>query len=131
MDAVPVDYATPVGTVRGLISDTEQFDFDQNGVERYRMSDGQLESFIALAGGDRLFAASAHALRAQATLEVVTGRVWQSEDLRVDGAKTADALRLLARDYDGRQKELDDELALSDGAFEIIPFGYPYHNLES
>lgn len=130
MDIVPVDYATPVGTVRALISDTEQFDFDQNGTLRYRMSDAQLESYVSLAGDNRLYAASAHALRAQAALEVTQGKVWRSEDLQVDGAKTADALRLLAREYDTRQKAEDDELAFSENAFEIVSFTYPYTNLE-
>lgn len=130
MDTHPPDYDSPLGLVRALISDTEQFDFDQNGVVRYRQSDGQLEGFIALAGDDRLYAASAHALRAQAALEAITGKVWQSEDLRVDGAKTADALRLLAREYDTRQKAEDDEKAIAAGAFEIVDFGYPYTNPE-
>lgn len=130
VDQVPVDYATSVGTVRGLISDTEQFDFDQNGTVRYRQSDGQLESFIALAGESRLYAASAIALRAQATLEAVTGKVWRSEDLQFDGAKTADALRLLAREYDTRQKAEDDDKAFTENAFEIVNFQYPYTNAE-
>lgn len=130
MDVVPVDYATPVGTVRGLISDTEQFDFDQNGSVRYRMSDAQLESYVVLAGETRLYAASAHALRAQAATEAITGKVWKSEDIQIDGAKTADALRLLAREYDGRQKAEDDDNAFTANAFEIVDFSYPYTNAE-
>lgn len=129
-DTSPPDPASNVGIVRFLISDTEQFDFDQNGTLRYRMSDAQLESYVSLAGDNRLYAASAHALRAQAALEVTQGKVWKTEDLQVDGAKTADALRLLAREYDTRQKAEDDELAFSENAFEVVNVGYPYHNLE-
>lgn len=129
-DVTPPDYDSDLGLVRALISDTEQFDFDQNGTLRYRQSDAQLTGFIALAGEYRLYAASAIALRAQAALEAITGKVWQSEDLRIDGAKTADALRLLAREYDARQKAEDDDKAIAAGAFEIVDFGYPYLNPE-
>lgn len=130
MDINPPDFNSPVGMVRALISDTEQFDFDQNGTVRFRQSDGVLSGFIGLAGTGRLYAASAHALRAQAALEAITGKVWQSEDLRVDGAKTADALRLLAREYDTRQKAEDDDKAFTENAFEIVDFSYPYTNRE-
>lgn len=129
-DISPPDYTTPVGQVRSLISDTEQFDYDSDGVIRYRLSDAELEGFIALSGEGRLFAAGAHALRSLAALEILVGKNISTEDLKVEASKTGDALRLLARELDGRQKAEDDDLAFSENAFEVVDFGYPYHNME-
>lgn len=129
-DITPPNFDSPVGLVRALIGDLTQFDYDSDGVLRYRMSDLQLEGFIALSGDGRLLASSAHALRAMAANEILIGKVIQTEDLKTDGAKVGDALRLLARELDTRQKAEDDAAAVSENAFEIVNFGYPYHNLE-
>lgn len=130
MDNVPVDPETPVGQIRFLIGDTEQFDYDSNGTPRYRMSDAQLGGFSAIAGEGRLFAASAHALRAMAANEILIGKVIKTEDLQTDGAKVGDALRLLARELDTRQSREDDDLAYAGNAFEVVDFSYPYTNAE-
>lgn len=129
-DVYPPDFDSPVGLVRTLINDLAQYDYDSDGVMRYRMSDLQLEGFTVLAGEGRLLAASAHALRAMAANEILIGKVIQTEDLKTDGAKVGDALRLLARELDTRQKAEDDAEAVLESAFEIVDFGYPYHNME-
>lgn len=129
-DISPPDYDSPVGIVRALISDVEQFDYDMDGVPRYRLSDGEIHGYVVLAGEDRPFAASAHALRSLAALEILVGKSIQTEDLRSDGAKVGDALRLLAREMDTRQKAIDEESAFLDNAFEIVNTGYPYYNME-
>lgn len=129
-DISPPDMHTPVGKVRALIGDVSQYDYDSDGVPRYRMSDLELDGFIALAGEERLLAASAHALRSMAANEILIGKWIRTEDLATDGAKVGDALRLLARELDGRQKAEDDDLAFSENAFEVVDFGYPYHNME-
>lgn len=131
MDINPPDFTSDVGAVRSLISDVSQFDYDQSGTPRYRLSDAEIAGFIALAGTDRLYAAGAHALRSLAALEILVGKNIKTEDLASDGAKVGDALRLLARELDGRQKAEDDDLAFSENAFEIVNHGYPYTNLEN
>lgn len=130
MDINPPDFTSPVGRVRSLISDVTQFDYDSNGTPRYRLSDAEIEGYIDMAGEGRLYAASAQALRALAALEILVGKNIATEDLKVDGAKVGDALRLLAREMDGRQKAEDDDASFTANAFEIVNTGYPYHNLE-
>lgn len=123
--------ATPeeITTVRTLISDTEQFDYDDTGVPRYRLSDEQLGSLIDFRKGG-LYGASADALRSLAANEALISKVIRTEDLQVDGAKLADALRLLARELEGRQRQEDEDSALDEFAFEIVNFKYSYVNPE-
>lgn len=123
--------ATPeqINTVRTLISDTEQFDYDDSGTPRYRMSDEMLSALIDFRGG-RLYGASADALRSMAANEALILKVIRTEDLQVDGAKLADALRLLARELEGRQSTEDDNEALDEFAFEVVNYKYPLHNPE-
>lgn len=116
-------------TVRTLISDTERFDYDSDGTFRYRMSDEMLSALIDFRGG-KLYGAAADALRSMAANEALIGKVIRTEDLQVDGAKLADALRLLARELEGRQSNEDDNEALEEYAFEIVDFKYPYVNPE-
>lgn len=130
MDTNPPDFSSPLGMVRSLIQDVNQFDYDSSGVPRYRLSDDEISVFVSIAGEGRLFAASAHALRSMAANEINIGKWIRTEDLATDGAKVGDALRLLARELDGRQKAEDDDLAFTENAFEIVNHGYPYTNLE-
>ena len=41
-DTYPPDFDSPVGIVRSLIRDVNQFDYDSDGVPRYRVSDAEL-----------------------------------------------------------------------------------------
>lgn len=129
-DQFPPDPQTSVGQIRFLIADTAQFDYDSTGTPRYRLTDPQLEAFSAMAGEGRLYAASANALRTLAANEILIGKVIRTEDLQTDGAKVGDALRLLARELDGRQKAEDDDASFTANAFEVVDFTYPYTNME-
>ena len=129
-DTYPPDFDSPVGIVRSLIRDVNQFDYDSDGVPRYRVSDAELGVYIGLAGEGRVYASAADALYAMAANEILIGKVIQTEDLRSDGAKVGDALRLLARELNGRQKAIDEESAFLENAFEIVNTGYPYYNME-
>lgn len=127
-DVYPPDPASPIGQVRYLINDAEQWDYDGTGEGRYRMPDAQLQAFIAMSR-DRLYAAGAHALRALAANEVLISKVIRTEDLQTDGAKVGTELRLLARDLDGRQNQDDEDTAM-ETAFDIVNVNYPYDNME-
>lgn len=130
MDVYPIDGSSAVGRVRYLISDTKQLDYDSEGTPRFRLSDDEISAYVGMSGEARLYAASAHALRSLAANEILIGKVIKTEDLASDGAKVGDALRLLAREMDSRQKAEDEDLAFTENAFEIVNTGYPYHNLE-
>lgn len=125
-DIYPPDYETDVGRVRMLISDTEQYDYDQDNTLRYRLPDGQITAYLEMADG-KLFAAAASALFGIANNEALVSKVIKTEDLQTDGAKLSDALRLMARDMLNRQNAEDDKQASKD-AFVYIPMSYPYSN---
>ena len=116
--------------VRALISDTTQEDYDQNGTPRYLLSDDVLSALISARGEGKLYGATADALRALAANEILIGKYIRTQDLSTDGAKVGDALRLLAREYENKQKQEDDDNALDEFAFEIVNFEYPYINPE-
>lgn len=128
MDTSPPDYASPVGQIRSLTSDTEQYDYDQNGTLRYRQSDDVLQSFLAISR-DKFYSAAALALMALASNEVLVSKVIRSEDLQTNGAAVAAELRLEAQRYLQMQKDEDSEAAYED-AFLIVDHGYPYTPLE-
>lgn len=130
-DVSPPDVTTPVGKLRILISDTKQYAWSPGEAPSYRMSDTDLEGYLAVAGGNtKLYGAAALALRAMAANEILIGKYIKTEDLMTDGAKVGDALRLLAREYDNKQKQDDDDAALAEFGFETVSYPYPYHNME-
>ena len=130
-DVTPPDVNTPVGKMRILISDTKQYTWSPGEEPSYRMSDEDLSGYLAVAGGDtKLYGAAALALRAMAANEILIGKYIKTEDLMTDGAKVGDALRLLAREYDNKQKQEDDDAALAEFGFEVVSYPYPYHNME-
>lgn len=130
-DVTPPDVNTPVGKLRILISDTQQYAWQPDEEPSYRMSDAVLEGYLAIAGGDnKLYGAAANALRAIAANEILIGKWVKTEDLQTQGAPVGDALRLLAREYDNKQKQDDDDAALAEFGFEVVSYPYPYRNLE-
>lgn len=129
-DIYPPDMTTELGLVRALISDTTQFVWNKGEEPTYRTSDVVLEGFIALAGEGRSYGAAALALRAMAANEILIGKYIKTEDLMTDGAKVGDALRLLARDYENKQKQDDDDAAQNESGFIIVNSSYPYVNME-
>lgn len=123
--------ATPeeIALVRTLISDDVLADYDGTGVLRYMMTDEAIEGLITLRKGG-LYGAAADALRNMAAREILVGKWVKTEDLATQGAPVGDALRLLAREYENRQKQDDEDEALEEFAFEIVNFKYSYINPE-
>lgn len=131
VDVTPPDYSTAVGKMRALISDTKQYVWEPDTAPSYRMDDDILKGYLAVAGGDKkLYGASALALRAMAANEILIGKYIKTEDLSTDGAKVGDALRLLAREYESKQKSDDEDASLAEFGFETVSYPYPYHNME-
>jgi Arc/MetJ family transcription regulator len=107
-----IDYTTPDGQVRLLISDVEEGDgqiFD----------DDQITGFLAT-NGDHVKRAAATALITIATSEVLISKVIKSQDLTTDGAKVADALRKNAEQL--RREADDDEDREAGSFFDIVDF---------
>lgn len=128
-DIYPANMDTPTGLIRALIADTTQWDYDNVGEPRYRLSDNDLKAYIAIAGDGRIYGAAANALRAIAINEALVSKVIRTEDLQTDGAKLATELRLQAKAMDDRQRYDDDSKAYED-AFMIVDMKYPYSNPE-
>lgn len=85
-DTTPPDYATPIGQVRLLITDT---------AEPYVYSDDQIEAFLAMSGDSVNRAAAAAALNI-AFNTVLLLKYVKTDDLLVDGPKVSAELRQLA-----------------------------------
>ena len=109
-----IDFTTPVGQVRLLISDVDK----NNPI----LDDPQIDGYLAIAGGFVKLAA-ADALDAIATSEALVSKVIRTQDLATDGTKTAAALRAHAAALRARhdQDTADDE----SGFFEVAEFS-PY-----
>lgn len=129
-DIYPPEMDTPLGQLRALISDTEQYVWTPGEAASYRTSDNVLNGFLGLGGGKKVYGAAALALRAMAANEILIGKYIKTEDLMTDGAKVGDALRLLAREYENKQKEDDDNEAMAEFGFEVVSYPYPYVNME-
>ena len=118
----PPDYATPIGQLRALLSQTKQYVDPMNPTAQpdYLLPDAQLQAYIAL-NRDGLFGAAADALLAIATNEVLISKKIRTEDLQTDGPAVAGELRRMSELYRQRQKE-EWELADYEDAFEIVNY---------
>lgn len=118
----PPDYATPIGQLRALLSQTKQYvdPMDPTAQPDYLIPDAQLQAYIAL-NRDGLFGAAADALLAIATNEVLISKKIRTEDLQTDGPAVAGELRRMSEVYRQRQKE-EWELLDYEDAFEIVPY---------
>lgn len=118
----PPNYSTPLGQLRALVSQTEQYKdpADPTAPADYLMDDGQLQSYLAL-NGDKLYGAAADALLAIAANEALVSKKIRTEDLSTDGSVIANSLRQIAQEFRTRQKEEDAEDAALE-AFEIVGF---------
>ena len=129
-DIYPPDYETPVGKLRALIYDFTQMEWEVGEPASYKISDDMIKAYLAIAGESKLFGAAAIALRASAANEILVGKWVRTEDLQTQGAPVGDALRLLAREYESKQKAEDDNLAQNELGFEIVTHPFPYTNME-
>lgn len=111
------DPTTDRGKVRLLISD-----IDDTDVSRQLYQDDAIDAFLAMnAGVKRAAAAALHAIAGNLAQVL---RVIKTQDLATDGAKTADALRLLAKQLRDEADRDDDDLA-DEGNLLIVDFD-PY-----
>lgn len=118
----PPNYETPLGQLRALVSQTEQYSdpADPTKLPDYLMADGQLQSFLAL-NNSKLYGAAADVLLALAANEALVSKKIRTEDLSTDGSVIANSLRQVAAEYRSRQKEEDLEDAALE-AFEVVDF---------
>jgi hypothetical protein len=122
----PPAYDTPLGQLRALVSQTEQYvdPAEPDAEADYLMSDGLLQSYLVI-NHDKLYGAAADALLALAANEALVSKKIRTEDLSTDGSVIANSLRQIAGEYRTRQKEDDAEDAALE-AFELVDFtGYP------
>lgn len=111
---MPPDYTTDVGKVRALIPD--------NGAE-YLFEDEEIEAFLAVSGGS-VKGATALAIYAIATNEVLTYKYVKTDDLLIDGSKAADFLLKRAASLEAGAAEeglTDDFVIVYPQVFPIRP----------
>lgn len=108
---MPPDYTTDVGKVRALIPD--------NGAE-YLFEDEEIEAFLAVSGGS-VKGATALAIYAIATNEILTYKYVKTDDLLIDGSKAADFLLKRAAALEGAAAEE----ALTDDFLIVFPEAFP------
>jgi len=107
-DVTPPDYTTPTGQVRLLCTDV---------TAPYAFSDEAIGVFLTLASGN-IKRAGAMALDTIASDQVLLLHVVRTDDLSVDGAKEADALRKNAQ---ALRDSADADLAADlDASFIVV-----------
>lgn len=118
----PPDFTSPIGQLRALISQTEQYKdpLNPDAAADYLMSDKQLQSYIAI-NHDKLYAAAADALTAIAVNENLISKKIRTEDLQTDGPAVANSLLAAAKVFRDRQADEDFEEDVLD-AFEIVDY---------
>ena len=117
----PPDYTIPLGQLRALLFQTEQYVDPANPTAPadYLVPDVQLQAYLAI-NSDKLYGAASDALIALATNEALVSKKIRTEGgLQTDGPAVAQRLNDLAKEYKIRQREIDDEEAYLD-AFEIV-----------
>ena len=116
----PINPASPVGNVRVLIGDTDPTQISPpNGISGTYLwySDAEIEAILSLYGDNPKLAA-ARILYSIAGSQALLLRKWSTDDLSVDGAAVAEALRKLAKD-------LRDEANAVDALTDIFEISYP------
>lgn len=119
----PPDFATPLGQLRALISQTKQYVDPKTPTASadYLIPDAQLQSYIAI-NKNGLYGAAADALLAIAVNESLVSKKIRTEGgLQTDGPAVAGELRRLADEYRKRQKDEDEALDY-ESAFDIVDY---------
>lgn len=126
---MPIDYTTPVGKVRLLISDLDE--------TREILTDAMITGYLGLHGATtsagtagQVRRAAADALDAIATSEALVSKVIRTQDVTTDGAKLADALRKQAATLRTQADVADQDDADAEfGAVSVVEFTpYPRHH---
>lgn len=121
----PPDYSSPVGKVRLLIHDVDQYDNEYN-----YFSDTELNAYLDIYGLNVKLAA-ARALDAIADSAILIERKIRTDDLQTDGPAVGNALRKSAESL--REEALQEALDASvqdDIRFDDLPGGYDYYPAE-
>lgn len=125
-----LDYTTPVGQVRALISDVDEDNLilDDALIEAYLALHGVTDPLVPTVAVGALYRAAAKALDVIASSEALVSKVMRTEaGVSTDGAKVADALRKHATqlrteagEYESLQPEETDSFF---GVVEFQPYG--------
>ena len=113
-----IDFTTPTGQVRLLLSDVD--------LENEVFTDAEILAFLSIEGGS-VKRAAAQAIDTQATNEALAVKVLKDHQVEADGAKLADAMRKHAASL--REQALFDEQGEDDGFAFIVTdiVGQPHH----
>ena len=114
----PPDYMTSVGQFRALIGDTDWVPLvpDEPGFGDYAFySDDAINGLLAVYPNVKR--AAAQALRTIAATQALLLKKWSTDDLSVDGAAIAEALRKLAAGLDEQADNEDSNIDI----FELVP----------
>jgi hypothetical protein len=118
----PPNFATSVGQFRALIGDTDAIGIDAGIGEYVWFSDEEINAFLTMYS-DNVKSAAARALYTIAGSQALLLKKWSADDLHVDGAAIAEALRKQAKD-------LQDEVAAGDAAVDFWAISYPGQTTE-
>lgn len=108
-----------VQTMRYLIPDIEQIDWNDTGEPSYFFEDEHLQALLDLNKGN-VKRATADAVEALGTSEVYISKVITTEDLKTDGAKAGNALFIRARQL--RESAREDESAEDYAGFQLVRY---------
>lgn len=108
---MPIDYQSPKGQIRLLISDVDETNL--------LLTDEQLDGYLAL--NPNVYRASAMALRTIAASEVLVSKVLRMQNgTTTDGAKVSAELRTLADELDAIANAADRAVQ-DESFFEFVP----------
>ena len=111
-----IDYTTPGGQVRLLITDTAPAQAD------WLFTEDQISAFLNM-HGDNVYRAASQALRVIAASEVLVGKVIRTQaGTSTDGSKVSAELRALAAQYDA---QADSAEPADEGFFDVIGYCPP------
>jgi hypothetical protein len=125
----PPNFSTNVGLFRALIGDTDAIDINTGVGEYVWFSDEDINAFLTVYS-DNVKRAAARALYTVASSQALILKKFRTDDLQVDGAAIAEALRKQANDL---MAEADADVAGAD-FFQIsypgrdktyVPEGFP------
>lgn len=112
----PPDFSTTTGQTRALLGDTDAINVTAGVGEYAWYGDDAIDGLLTVYG-DNVRRAAAQALRTVASSQALLLKKWSSDDLSVDGAVIAEALRKLAKDLDDQASNEDANIDI----FELIP----------
>lgn len=118
----PPDFASTTGQFRALLGDTDAVNIISGLGEYVWFSDAEIAAFLGLYA-DNPKRAAARALLTIAGSQALLLKKWSADDLSVDGAAIAEALRKMAKD-------LQDEADAGDNSIDIFEISYPGRNVE-